>query len=101
MNYRLRFLEEARSELMDAVSWYELQVEGLGERFLGNALKLTELIVSQPELFQVKQSGYREAKVTHFPFLLIYRIELDEQMVIIVAVFHTKRDPEGKYEREA
>jgi plasmid stabilization system protein ParE len=100
LSYRLRFLEEARSEFINAVSWYEMQAAGLGERFLQNTLKLTDLIVSQPMLFEIKQSGYRETKISHFPFLLVYRIDPDQQIVVIVAVFHTSRNPSRKYGRE-
>jgi plasmid stabilization system protein ParE len=34
--------------------------------------------------------------IKHFPFLIIYRIDEAKKKIVIVSIFHAKRNPKGK-----
>ena len=61
VDYKLIFHPEAETDYNDVYYWYELQKEGLGERFLKQARKRLEQILEKPETYGAKsRSSYRE-----------------------------------------
>jgi ParE toxin of type II toxin-antitoxin system, parDE len=79
----------------DAYKWYETQKQGLGEEFLdeldGAYLKLE----SHPEYFGKVKKNFRQVALKRFPFVIVYEIIKTE--VVVFAVFHTSRNPKGKF----
>jgi hypothetical protein len=69
----------AQKEMAESWAWYEDRLAGLGDRF--------------PTRFK----SYKEAPVPTFPFLLIYRISKKSNLIRVVSVFHTSRNPKKKY----
>lgn len=95
MNYRLVIKEEADLEIIESYLWYEEQQPGLGEDFLQEVEEYLELIRLNPYIYEDKYKGQRPAVLKRFPFVLVYNIE--EETIVVYAVFHTSRDPEDKY----
>lgn len=100
MNYRLVIQQEADFELNETAIWYETQQEKLGLRFIDTTLKHLEHVRLNPKHYEKKHKEYREALVPDFPFVIVYRIEKEKHSVIVVAIFHTSRNPKHKYNRE-
>lgn len=85
------FRAEARAEALEAFKWYEEQREGLGAEFRTAVDGTIQRIARHPESYA---SGYRElrhALVRRFPYAVYFRLVND--IVIVVAVMHTKRSP--------
>jgi plasmid stabilization system protein ParE len=100
MGCKAVFSSFAAKEVQDSFDWYENRVKGLGDRFV-NFIDLTiELILLNPEVFPNKKGPYREASLKKFPYQIIYEYIKEKQTVYILHVFHTKRYPRIKYERE-
>ena len=99
MSYRVVFRKDAVFEMEDASLWYNLQQKGLGEKFMRQLRVILELILQNPFLFPEKKGEYREAPLSIFPFVVVYRMDVEKKRVIILAVYHTKRNPTGKYNR--
>lgn len=93
----LIILEEAKAELIEAALYYELQKTGLGERFSLAVKKQIDVILRTPKLYQRKKKEYREVLIKPFPFLLVYRIDSTKNRIVVVSVFHTKRNPKHKH----
>lgn len=91
MSLPVHFLPEARAEYDSAVDWYEEQREGLGVTFIGRVREVIRRIAATPRIHAVVHNGVRKAVVKQFPFIVLYRE--DDTEVLIVGVFHTSRDP--------
>ncbi|HTU20972.1 MAG TPA: type II toxin-antitoxin system RelE/ParE family toxin [Gemmataceae bacterium] len=87
----LRLLPEARAELDAAVDWYEQQRPGLGTAFLDRVREVFARIAANPQLHATVYQDVRKAVVQKFPYVVLYKEEAGE--VVVIAVFHTARDP--------
>ena len=82
---------EARAEFDDAFDWYEQRQPGLGVDFVAQIQEVLEQISASPELYAQIFQDVRRAVVRRFPYLVFYKVE--PQQVVVLAVFHTRRDP--------
>lgn len=96
-NYSIHFSSRADKELKVAYSWYEEQQKDLGNRFINEIGNRIQTIEQNPEIFSVKYKLYREAGLSSFPFLLVYRINKRKRSVKIISVFHTALNSKNKY----
>ena len=80
----------AEAEVVDAVSYYETQREGLGFRFLGDFERTIQDVRCQPEAWPVLDAPYRRHQFIHFPYGVIYRILPDAIRVLAVMHLHQK-----------
>jgi toxin ParE1/3/4 len=91
MNLPLVFRAAAQTEFDGATAWYESQRAGLGADFVGEVQKILDIISGQPDRYPIASGDVREAPVSRFPYCVYYRVKPDR--VVIIAVFHTSRDP--------
>jgi toxin ParE1/3/4 len=78
-------------DLAEAFKYYEDQLEGLGERFLGAVDSAFDAIERHPEMFAKVHGDVRRAVISQFPYAVFYRIE--PERVVLFRVLHTARDP--------
>lgn len=88
---RIRYLDQARVEQVEAASYYESQSRGLGVRFAEALREAVARIEMDPMLYPEAGSGTRRCLTRMFPFGVIYRAHGDE--IVIIAVAHLKRKP--------
>ena len=91
MSWRLIVRREARSELAEALDWYQSQHPDFGNRFLLAFLEAVNTLVENPYLFQRLDDDIRRVRLKDFPYNLLYFIQ--EDRVVIVACAHAKRRP--------
>jgi len=94
MEYQLEIKEEAYFDIKQAYHYYEENKIGLGERFLNTLENYLERVKHYPEHYQIKRGPYREVFIKDFPYVIIYEIE--DEKVIIYAVFCTHKNPKKK-----
>ena len=82
---------EAEEELLGAIDWYEARSAGLGNELLRSVDAMLHRILRNPQIYPIIYRGARMAPIRRFPYLVIYRIQVDE--ISIVAIFHAKRNP--------
>jgi toxin ParE1/3/4 len=87
----LRLLPDARDEFDAAVDWYEQQRPGLGTVFLDRVREVFARIAANPQLHATVYQDVRKAVVQKLPYVMLYKEEAGE--VVVIAVFHTARDP--------
>ncbi len=85
------FLDEARAEFNAAADWYDAQRPGLGTRFISSVQDVLDGIAAMPRMHQAIYQDVRRAVVKKFPYTVLYVVEPDQ--ILVVAVFHSKRDP--------
>jgi plasmid stabilization system protein ParE len=88
---RLVLRSEARQELEQAVSWYETQLPDLGRQFRAEVYRTFDNIIAYTELYPKSRGAARKAVLRRFPYLIFYLVETKQ--IVVVAVFHAKRDP--------
>lgn len=65
----IRFIEEAQSEFLDAISYYEEARSGLGIRFKDEVDRCVLWIADHPELQRLQPGGYRRINCRIFSLL--------------------------------
>lgn len=86
------FTPAARVELFDALDWYESQRGGLGTRFREEVEATVIRMGENPQQFQVVLDDVHRARLRKFPYSLFFRLETD--ILLVIACFHAKRDPQ-------
>jgi plasmid stabilization system protein ParE len=88
----VRFTPDADTELAEARQWYAYQREDLDLEFMQSIDEALSRIVAHPSLYPVIHRTPRRAVVRRFPFAIFYEVAADE--IQVIAVFHSRRDPE-------
>ena len=91
MSLPIIFRPIARLEIDEAMEWYKKQKVGLEAEFKDAAVQLLERIAAAPLRFGPVRGEIRRALLRRFPYAIHFGPE--PNAVIVLAVFHTKRDP--------
>jgi plasmid stabilization system protein ParE len=85
------FRPQARCEFDEAGDWYEQECPGLGLEFLGEIERLLLRIAETPNQFPTIHLDVHKAVARRFPYSVYFRER--DQMIVILAVFHSARNP--------
>jgi plasmid stabilization system protein ParE len=91
------FLPIAKTELDDAVEYYDLELPGLGQRFKEEVRSALKRISVFPEAWSLIRPGIRKCIMHKFPYNILYTIE--EESIVVLALAHHHRNPEYWIER--
>lgn len=87
-----QFAPAAQRELLEATAWYLTEggpaVAGQFEWAVDRALRL---LAFMPRLGSPMDQGLRAWPLKHFPYTLVYRVQVD--VLTILAVAHQSREP--------
>jgi len=97
MAYEIRLHPVAEVEIWEAVDWYDEQQPDLGKAFARELEVMVTAIRSSPFQFPEVAIHKRKAVLQRFPYMVIF--EVDPEVIYILAVFHTSRDPAEWKER--
>jgi plasmid stabilization system protein ParE len=83
----------AAQDLAEAVRWYDERRPGWGARLFDAVSRVFDVIERYPESGSPRRVRpvARQLKVRGFPYVVVYRVRLDD--VYVVAVAHTSRRP--------
>ena len=94
------FHPEAKEEFLAAIDFYNESVSGLGAEFAAEIQAAVALVEAFPRMWPEVSFEIRRCLVRRFPYALLYAVEND--LAMIYAVMHTKRDPDyWKHRRPA
>src|SRR5438270_9757901 len=91
MSLPLVFRPAAQTEFDEAAAWYEGQRPGLGTDFVAEVQQVLDTVANHPERYPAVSGDVREALVSRFPYCVYDRVKPNR--VVVIAVFHTSRDP--------
>lgn len=97
MGYKLIVKRLAEEDITEAADWYYTQDTHLTRRFLKEIGKTLKLLQDNPEHYQKRYNEVRVLFTENFPFGVYYTIE--NNLVFVHAVLHTKRDPKSGTKR--
>ena len=98
MSHELIIRPEVEAEISETFSWYEDRASGLGSEFLLSVDALMNSIVRNPQQYPVVHKTIRRALVRRFPYQVFVLDE--EETVVVIAVFHARRNPRHWQERQ-
>lgn len=93
MAWDLLILEEAEKDLDDAFCWYELQVKGLGRKFISCIEDALQFIRKYPNASPEVYKNIRRRVTPKFPFGVYYLLDEDFKLIRVIAFLHFKRGP--------
>lgn len=88
---RVVLTSAAEADLAAALEWYDIQVPGIGPRFLDEFEALFGRLATNPRQFPLVGDETRRAGFHRFPYGLFFRLVGGD--VVIFACFHASRDP--------
>lgn len=98
MKYELKISDEAQKEIWDAVYWYKEKAPFLDKEFLNCLDNGFSMICRNPKMFPLVHNDFRKVLIRRFPYQIIYKV--DGSIILVLAVFHAKRDPKHWENRE-
>jgi plasmid stabilization system protein ParE len=87
----VEFLSQAKAELMDAVAYYEGELNGLGQRFWDELDRHIAWIAENPEVPRLRDGGYQRVNLNVFPYYIAYVVR--DPIIWILSVAHGHRLP--------
>jgi toxin ParE1/3/4 len=91
MKRSLLIRPEAAAEIQEAFAWYEGQSVGLGTAFRDSLGATLDRICENPNQYPAVHREVRRALMRRFPYGIFYLA--DEQQIVVLAVFHGRRNP--------
>ena len=85
-------------ELDDAINFYELEFEGLWQKFKQEVRKTLDRICEYPNAWSIEKGDIRKYLLHKFPYKLLYSIE--KKHIFIIAVAHQHRKPDYWIDRD-
>ena len=89
---KITFLQEAELEFLDAISYYETEQPGLGQRFKDEVDRTVLWVAERPEVCRLRPGGYRRINLRVFPYYIPYVVR--ETKLWVIAVAPSRRKPE-------
>jgi plasmid stabilization system protein ParE len=87
----VRFLTLAQQEVDEAFIWFDERAEGKGLEFLDELDRVVRLVKAHPLASPEIEPEIRRCLFARFPYSLVYGIE--GEMIIVIAVAHSHREP--------
>jgi plasmid stabilization system protein ParE len=91
--YRIVFSPDAKTDVQEAIKWYNGQRKGLGTRFRQDIEQVVLSIKANPFFASVKYKNIRTAACKVFPFSIHYEISETENLIRVLSVFHFSQRP--------
>jgi len=92
MTLDLTVRPEAEEDIREAFNWYEARITGLGSEFLLVLDAAFNSILRNYSTYPEVYKTVRRALTRRFPFAVFFLVE--ETRIVILSVFHVKRNPQ-------
>ena len=93
MIYNLTYRPRVKWDIQDAFDYYKAISPKLAEQFLFRVKEGTNQIIRNPVGFQIKYNIVRTLLINQFPYLIHYIVDDEQQLVTILAIVHSYRNP--------
>lgn len=95
--YPILFSSDAETDMQEAVDWYRTVDAGLEKEFLRTVDACLSSVSRNPEQYPLVYKNVHRALLRKFPYAIFYFVFDDT--VVVIACFHTRRNPEGWKDR--
>jgi plasmid stabilization system protein ParE len=91
--YKTVILPAAKKDVTSAALWYNRQLAGLGKKFIFEVRQKLNFIKQNPKATNIRYNNVRTANLNIFPYMIHYIIDDKKHTIVVLAVFHTSRNP--------
>ena len=91
MDYALTIRKEAEFDIEEHFAFYEEKRDGLGHDFLLCVEEALDKLQRNPLIYRKIYNELRRIPIRRFPYRAFYFVQ--DQRIIITAVFHARKDP--------
>ena len=91
MSFVIQLTKEAINDIAGIVGWYDEQKNNLGNKFIEHLHLVFSSIEANPGSFSKFYKQIRKVSLQKFPYIVLFKEE--KTSIIILAVFHTSRNP--------
>lgn len=91
LGYKIIFYEDAKNDIIEIAKWYDLQLDGLGDRFERYLHESIQKLTTHPLAFGLLFKEVRKIKLKIFPYIIFYEVMGED--VHVYGIIHTKRKP--------
>ena len=91
--YAIELDDLAKGDLREAILAYEIERQGLGERFELAVHEVLGRIAGNPYQYQAVSRRHRRAAMAVFPYAIYYYVHRPTRRVLVLSVHHAKRHP--------
>ena len=95
MKFIVRVPEEVLLEVYEAASYYDYKQKGLGDKLYDDFENALLTLEKNPLAFQLIHKNFRQALLTKFPYLIVFRIY--NTKILINKFIHAKKHPLKRY----
>ncbi|MDR2205413.1 MAG: type II toxin-antitoxin system RelE/ParE family toxin [Flavobacteriaceae bacterium] len=95
--YSIAYNPKALEEYEQSVEWYAERSIQASENFIIEVQRCIKAIKNNPTGFKNRYRNYYEITLQKYPFDIVYII--DTEKIVIVSVYHHKRNPKKKYRK--
>lgn len=95
MRAKIKYATFVKTDINEAVKWYNESQKGLGARFLKNVKEKINFIAQNPDTIQVRYQEVQMAVVKVFPYTIHYQYLKEDNTIHILGIFHTSLSPEN------
>lgn len=85
------------ADIREAALWYERQSEGLGRRFIAEAIEVLRRLPGEAVLYAVRFGDIRRVNLPTFPYGVFYF--LDGERLVVLGILHGAREARSELER--
>ncbi|MBA4196326.1 MAG: hypothetical protein C0459_02120 [Chitinophaga sp.] len=97
MAYQITYRERAAKEYLSSLLWYKQRSYTAAVNFVKAIDEMVLRISNDPTRYRNTYRNFHEIIVHTFPFSIIYFIDENLNSVVIVSIFHHKRNPRKKF----
>jgi plasmid stabilization system protein ParE len=91
--FNVRIENSAIQDIQDAITYYNEQQKGLGNKFHTFIKEALQVLTFSP-FFKVYHKNVRCLPLIRFPFSIFFTVDEDNSTVHIVAILHQALDPD-------
>ncbi len=97
MSYQYILHATAQKDYEDALKWYAERSLKATEKFIRSVDESLSLICEHPVRWRNEYKYFYELGVKKFPYTIIYTIDTEQQLIIVISIYHHRRDSRKKY----
>jgi len=97
MAYKISFRSRSSREYLTSILWYKERSLQATENFINEVNEALEKVSLDPKRYRNTYKQFYEIGLKTYPFAIVYFIDEEEQQIVIVSIFHYKRNPRKKF----
>jgi plasmid stabilization system protein ParE len=97
MVFKHIFDPKAAEQYEEAYNWYNERSDIAGDKLIIEVEEAIKKICVNPFRYRNTYKNLRETSLRKYPYSIIYLTDVSKKTVVIVSIFHHRKNPKRKY----